>query len=263
MTRSLMPVERRKKVLEMVQELGSVSVSELSVHFRVSEETIRRDLQLLEKDSLLSRAYGGAYLGGTVGQDVPFSLRKDTCKKEKELIALSAKSMVQSGDTIFLCPSTTSLMIAQAIKNIKNITIITNALFIAATLSDCDYNRVICVGGELEKKRQTFSGCSALETLNSFYADKAFVSCTGVSMEGGLTDSSEMQGRIRRIMLKHAQKRILIADHTKFGKTTLSSIAPLSDINCIICDRGLSKNWMDLFKKQNITFIDSSQNSIT
>lgn len=260
MARSLMPVERRKKVLEMVQELGSASVSELSIHFQVSEETIRRDLQLLEKDSLLSRAYGGAYLGGTVGQDVPFSLRRDTCKKEKEDIALSARAMIQSGDTIFLCPSTTSLMIAQAIKNIKNITVITNALFIANMLSEYEENRVICIGGELDKKRQTFSGCSTLETLNAFYADKAFVSCTGVSFEGGLTDSSEMQGQIRRIMLRHAQKRILIADHTKFGKTTLSSIAPLNDINCIICDKALSKNWMDLFQKYNIDFIDSSQN---
>mgnify|MGYP005796366693 FL=1 len=259
MARSLMPVERRKKVLEMVQELGSVSVNELSVHFNVSEETIRRDLQQLENESRLSRAYGGAYLGDTVGQDVPFSLRKDTKKKEKEIIARGVKTIVQSGDTIFLCPSTTSLMIAQAIRNMKNLTIITNALFIANVLADSEDIRVICTGGELDKKRQTFSGCTTLEALNTFYADKAFVSCTGVSLEGGLTDSSEIQGRVRQTMLKHSQRKFLIADHTKFGKTTLSSIAPISDINCVICDQALSPNWLDTFHKYNIDFIDASQ----
>ena len=226
--------------------------------FGVSEETIRRDLTELEKENGITRVYGGAYLGQTVGQELSYNMRRDIYRKEKALIASAALPFVQSGDTVFLDPSTTSLALAQNFRNIKNITIITNALYIANAVAESPFARVICAGGELNNKYQTFNGCTALDTLDTYYADKAFVSCTGVSMEGGLTDSSEGQARIRQKMLQHAKHKILIADYTKFGKTTLSAIVPLSMINCVICDQKLSNEWMAYFEKYHIEFVDGS-----
>lgn len=259
MKRALMSIERKKNILSRIQELGSVSVNELSSLFGVSEETIRRDLKELESEHRISRVYGGAYLGNTVSQDVPYNLRRDTLKKEKDLIAQAAFQFINSGDTVFLDPSTTSLAIAQLMKKKKNTTVITNALYIANALADSESARIICTGGEMDKQRQTFTGCATLEMLESYYADIAFVSCTGVNFTSGLTDSSETQARIRNMMLKHAQKKILIADYTKFGKTTLSQIAPLSDINCVICDSKLSEDWRKYFEEQHIQFIDASE----
>lgn len=256
--RTLIPAERKEQILSMIQEAGSVTVTELSQIFQVSEETIRRDLTELEKENGITRVYGGAYLGQTVGQELSYDMRRDIYRKEKALIAAAALPFVQSGDTIFLDPSTTSLALAQHFRNIKHITIITNALFIANAVAESQTARIICAGGELDNKYQTFNGCMALETLETYYADKAFVSCTGVSMDGGLTDSSESQARIRQKMLQHAKKKILIADYTKFGKTTLSAIAPLSMIDHVICDQKLSKEWMEYFEKYHIDFVDGA-----
>lgn len=259
MKRNLMPIERKKRILLRVQETGNITVSEMSKEFSVSEETIRRDLTELENEGHLTRVYGGAYLGSTVGQSVPFTMRRESYKSEKSLIASAARELVHSGDTVFLCPSTTSLALAKEFRDIKNITIISNALYIANAVAETGNARIICVGGELDKELQTFNGCTAMETLESYYADKAFVSCTGVSLDCDLTDSSENQAKIRRIMLMHAQERILIADYTKFGKVTLSAIAPLSIINKVICDRALSDDWMKYFEDQHIEFIDASK----
>lgn len=256
--RSLIPAERKEQILSIIQEAGSVTVTELSMTFGVSEETIRRDLTELEKENGITRVYGGAYLGQTVGQELSYNMRRDIYRKEKALIASAALPFVQSGDTVFLDPSTTSLALAQNFRNIKNITIITNALYIANAVAESPSARVICAGGELDNKYQTFNGCTALDTLETYYADKAFVSCTGVSMEGGLTDSSESQARIRQKMLQHAKHKILIADYTKFGKTTLSAIVPLSMIDRVICDQKLSNEWMAYFEKYHIEFVDGS-----
>jgi DeoR/GlpR family transcriptional regulator of sugar metabolism len=256
--RLLMPVERKERILSMIYEKSSVTVTELSLAFGVSEETIRRDLTELEKENGITRVYGGAYLGNNVNQELSYDMRCDAYRSEKSTIASAAIHMVHNGDTVFLGPSTTSLAIAQSLCNLKNITIITNALYIANAVADSQAARIICVGGELDKNYQTFNGCTALETLETYYADKAFVSCTGVSMECGLTDSSENQARIRRLMLEHSKERILIADHTKFGKITLSSIAPFSMINRVICNRSLSDEWLRFFEEHHISFVNAS-----
>lgn len=256
--RSLIPAERKEQILSTIQEAGSVTVTELSMTFGVSEETIRRDLTELEKENGITRVYGGAYLGQTVSQELSYTMRRDIYRKEKSQIASAALPFVQSGDTVFLDPSTTSLALAQNFRNIKNITIITNALYIANAVVESPTARIICAGGELDNNSQTFNGCTTLDTLETYYADKAFVSCTGVSMEGGLTDSSENQARIRRKMLQHAKNKILIADHTKFGKTTLSAIAPLNIIDHVICDQRLSDEWMSYFERHHIEFTGGS-----
>lgn len=256
--RTLMPVERKEKILSAIHENGSVTVLELSAAFDVSEETIRRDLSELEKENGITRIYGGAYLGQNTRQELSYDMRRDAYRKEKASIASASLRFTQNGDTVFLDPSTTALAIAQSFCNFKNITVITNALFIANALADSKNTRVICAGGELDKKYQTFNGCTALETLETYYADKAFISCTGVSIECGLTDSSESQARIRRKMLEHARERILIADHTKFGKITLSAIAPLYMINRVICNQSLSDDWLKFFEEQHIEFTNAS-----
>lgn len=257
--KNLIPTERKQKILDQIQENGSATVVELSSIFGVSAETIRRDLTELEKENYISKVYGGAYLGHAVGQDLSFSIRKTAFRKEKSIIAAAALRFVQTRDTVFLCPSTTSLALAQRFRDIKHLTVITNALFIADCISESPNARVICIGGELDPTRKTFNSCAALETLSTYHADKAFVSCTGVSLECGLTDSNENQARIRKRMLLNAKERILIADATKFGKITLTSIAPLSLIDHVICDQELSPEWMDYFQQHNIEFINASK----
>jgi DeoR/GlpR family transcriptional regulator of sugar metabolism len=248
----MLPAERRQKILEQIRESGSVTVTELSSRFKVSEETIRRDLQQMEQDKLLNRVYGGAYLGTNVRQEVPITLRKESYRESKEIIANICQKMIQNGDTIILDSSTTAYYIAKKIINFKNVIVITNSLHIATTLSVSKSIRVICTGGELNCDLLSFTGLDTLNCLERYFADKAFVSCTGLSLKNGLTDSNDMQGHIRKMMLEHARERICIADYTKFGKTTLTQITPLANIDRIVTDKQLPIEWVEGLKKENI-----------
>lgn len=250
----MLPAERRKEILLILQQRGSVTISDLSARFPVSEETIRRDLLQMEQESLLSRVYGGAYLSDIVREAVPFQLRKEACREAKQHIAEQCMQFIHNGDTLFLDSSTTALYIAERIRYMKNVTVITNAHHVVAALVDCRDNRVIAVGGELDHNLLCFTGGATLDFLRCYHADKAFVSCTGVSLSHGLTDSDEMEGRIRGLMLQNAQKKHLIADATKFGKTTLFQISPIDAINAVICDQPLSDEWNAQFIRKGIQF---------
>lgn len=244
--------ERRARILELLRIKGSVTVTELSELLKVSDETIRRDLQQLERENMLNRVYGGAYLGNIVAQALPNKLRKESLKAEKESIAKICSGMVENGNTIMLDSSTTSFYIAKRIVNYKNLIVITNSLDIAYILATAESVKVICSGGNLDKQNMSFLDYNSLNNIKNYYADISFVSCTGISMESGLTDSNEMQGKIRNAMLQHSQKKICVADNTKLGKTTLSQIVPLSEIDCLVTDKMPSQKWVSELKELSI-----------
>lgn len=243
---------RRQEIMNLLRVRGSVTVEELSKLFSVSEETVRRDLNAMEEEGLLNRVYGGAYLGNLVGQTLSNDLRKNTMRAEKEAVAELCAGMVENGNTIMLDASTTAYYVAKRLVDYQNLTVITNSLDIAYLLSSSEDVHVICCGGHLNKKHMAFMELGALEELNKYYADMCFVSCTGISMQNGLTDSLEMQGRIRRAMLQHAQRKICIADNTKVGKTTLCQIAPLSEIDAIVLERKPSDEWLEEFRRYEV-----------
>lgn len=248
----MLSVDRRNRILELIRESGSVSVTMLSELFKVSGETIRRDLQRMENQGLLKRAYGGAYLGDVVRQDVHIEIRRNTYREGKHRIGCTCAELINSGDTIMLDCSSTALRIASEIKQKSNIIVITNSLDILIELSDAPDIHVISCGGDLNPLSLSFVGMTAIENLEKFNVDKAFVSCTGVSIKEGITDANEMQAYIRKRMLDSAQKRILIADYTKFGKVTLTKFADLEDVHMIVTDQILPDEWMTLLENKQI-----------
>ena len=175
-------IQRRKKILELLRDNGSVSVSALSELFSVSEETIRRDLQKMEEEGLLKRAYGGAFLGDVVRQDVPISIRRNTYREGKCRIGRVCAEMINNGDTIMLDSSSTALRIASEIKGKSNLIVITNSLDILVEVANSPEIHVISTGGDLDNASLSFTGMTAIENLAKFNVDKAFVSCTGVSL---------------------------------------------------------------------------------
>jgi DeoR/GlpR family transcriptional regulator of sugar metabolism len=248
----MLPIQRQKKILELIRDSGSVSVSILSEMFSVSEETIRRDLQKMENDDLLTRAYGGAFLSDVVRQDVPISIRRNTYREGKYRIGRVCAELIHSGDTIMLDASSTALRIATELKGKSNIIVITNSLDILAELADSPEIHAISVGGDLDNVSLSFTGITAIENLRKFNVDKAFVSGTGISLREGITDSNEMQAHIRKRMLESAQKRIFIADKTKFGKVTLTKIADIRDIDIVITDLPPSEEWRSAFANYGV-----------
>jgi DeoR/GlpR family transcriptional regulator of sugar metabolism len=236
-------VERRTRLLELLHTQGLVTVAELGPAFHVSEETIRRDLQHLEaREHGIARTYGGAYLTRAVSTDIPMNVRETIALERKEAIASICGELVQDGETVMLDSSTTALQVATRLGRRRGLTVITNSLRISERLAGSDL-KVICVGGTLRHSQLSFVGPAAGDALGRFCADKAIVSCVGVSLEDGLTDSDEREAEVRRLMLARARQRVLIADNTKLGKTFFSLIAPLDGIDCLVTDQEPDQRW--------------------
>jgi len=255
----MLAITRKNKIKEIILEKRSVTVSELSNIFNVTEETIRRDLQQLEEEGYLKRIYGGAYLSDSVQSDVSANLREKILVKDKEIIAKECIPFIKDGDSIFLDASTTSLYIATKVTK-KKITVITNSLKIATLLSNSSNIKLLLIGGIYDISSMSFLGTNVQQDMSRYFFDKAFISCRSVHMSFGITDSNEQQAEIRRIAIEHSNKSFLVVDHTKLDKTSFSLISPLSAIDTMVVNKPLSEEWVNLLKDLNIELIQPNNN---
>ena len=194
-------LERQKKILEILSDEGAVSVNRLSTELGVTEETVRRDLEKLEKQEFLKRTHGGAVALDENTNEMSLEKRKSTNVEAKQKIAKLAATQVNEGDTIFLDASTTTFFIAKELKNMRNITIITNSLRVIVELDGCDTIKVISVGGVLSHN-QSFVGTLAENSIaENYVASKMFFSSKGVSAESGILESNEQECGIKQKML--------------------------------------------------------------
>lgn len=248
----MLAVERRNLILEKLQDERKVVVSELSALFDVSEETIRRDLDKLDRQGLAIKSYGGAVLNENSGLDMPFNVRKKRNSRAKQEIAVLVSSLVQEGDHIIVDPSTTAVAVVKALKNRKKLTVVTSSIEVLIELSDVSGWEVICTGGTLRENYLTLAGARATDVIRSFNADKVILSCKGLDLEKGVTDAHEMLSQLKQAMLQSARQRILAADHTKFGNVAFSRICELADIDVVVTDIRPDQKWLDFFAEKGI-----------
>jgi DeoR/GlpR family transcriptional regulator of sugar metabolism len=238
----MLAVERQKIILHILHRDGIVKINELSAKFNVSEETIRRDLNKLEKNGGFLRTYGGAYITKNVNPDIDISIRESFYLEGKDEIGMLAADLIEDGDTVILDSSTTALHVAEKIRSRENTTVVTNAVKVVTTLSEVTGIKIVSTGGTVRPRSLSFIGPEAESTLSRYFADKAFVSCTGAEMERGITDTNEQDASMRRLMLMQAAKRILIADTTKFGKTAFSFISSFMSLTRLLRTRSLRRS---------------------
>ena len=248
----MLALERRNLILEKLQEEKKVVVSELSQQFGVSEETIRRDLEKMEKEGLAIKSYGGAVLNDSTSIDMPFNVRKKTNVPGKQKLAELAAAQIHDGDHIILDASTTSVFIAKAIKDKANLTVITNSLEIMIELSDVSDWNIICSGGSLKEGYLALVGPKTAEGLACFNADKAFFSCKGIDMEKGITDGNEMFSQVKQVMMYSARESILAVDSTKFDKIAFSKLCDIKSMSTILTDKKPDDKWLTFFEQNQI-----------
>lgn len=171
----MLAVERRNLILEKLQDEKKVVVSELSILFDVSEETIRRDLDKLDKEGLATKSYGGAVLNENTSLDMPFNVRKKRNMRGKQVIAELVSELIGEGEHIIVDPSTTAVAIVKALKSRKRLTVITNSIEVLVELSDVSGWDVICTGGTLRENYLALVGPKATDVINSFHADKVIL----------------------------------------------------------------------------------------
>ena len=251
----MLAIERRNDILERLQADKIVVVSELSAIYQVSEETIRRDLEKLENDGLVIKSYGGAVLNEHSIFDLPFNIRKNQKIVEKEKIARLIAGMVRDGEALMLDASSTDVYIAKALKEMKKLTVITNSVEIIVELFDMPEWNVISTGGISREKSFALVGPHTDAMIRSYHVYKAIISCKGLDLEIGMTDSDEHDANSKRMMLKSAKERILVADHTKFGETAFTKVADWSQITKIVTDKKPGAKWMQEFEKYRVECI--------
>jgi DeoR/GlpR family transcriptional regulator of sugar metabolism len=252
----MLAIERQNIIMELLKKNGSVTVSELSKKFDVTVETIRRDLEKLEKQNQLRRVHGGAYIVTGFEKEAPIKLRENLLLDEKQRIGNKCCEFIEQYDSIMLDSSTTALFIARKIKKTnKKVTIITNSLDAIKEFEDSTNVKVICTGGTLRTSSRSFTGFGSLDFLKGYIADKAFVSAAGIHMKFGITDHNDTEAKIRQLMLQNVNTRFFIADSTKFDKTSVNIVCDLEQIDTLITDATPSQAWISTLKKYNINLV--------
>lgn len=225
--------ERQELILALLNETGEIKITALSKQFQVTEMTIRRDLEKLEQLTLLYRTLGGAISSTAV--DLPLGERSHVLTEEKSAIGRMAAQLIQPGEAVFLDAGTTTLHVARRIAKGSDITVVTNALNVAAELNG-KHIQTIVVGGIVRDATSSLVGPFAEEIIQKMAFDRVFLGASGFTLEHGFSNSNVFEAELKRIVLTKAAEVIMVMDHTKFGHQSLASFARLNQVSRIITD---------------------------
>ncbi len=244
--------ERQRAILEAIRRDGRVLVAELAQHFRTSQVTIRKDLEILHSTGKIHRTHGGALPSREGALEDPTLQKKEKLHRaEKIQIATAAANMVQEGQVVILDSGTTTTAIARALRHHQNLTIVTNAVNIAAELAGSSLD-VILTGGTLRKNSFSLVGPIAEEALRRLNADVLFLGVDGFDVQYGLSTPNILEAKVNRAMMDVARVVVVVCDSSKFGRRSLSLIAPPSAVHQVITDRFAPKNDIDQLRKAGI-----------
>jgi DeoR family transcriptional regulator of aga operon len=244
--------ERRRAILDLLTRQGRVLVAELSRQFETSQVTIRKDLEILHAHGLVHRTHGGALPAREGALDDPTLREKEKLHRQEKLrIAEIAAAKVKEGQVLILDSGTTTTAIARALRSFRNLTIITNAVNIAAELAGTAVE-VILTGGTLRKNSFSLVGPIAEETLHRLSADLLFLGVDGFDVQSGVSTPNLLEAKVNRVMVEIARKTIAVCDSSKFGRRSLSLIAPCSALQEVVTDHGMSKADLRVLKQGGI-----------
>lgn len=251
----MIPIQRREKIYEMLKEDGSAKVTELARIFKVTEVTIRQDLEKLEAEGLIVKEHGGAFIKNVEDQVRNIALVHQENMDKKEIIARKCIDFIENGDTIILDSGTTTTEIAKILRGRKQLTVITNALNIALLLGSDPNIEVIMTGGEFKPPTLSLTGQKAADFFKGLNVQKLFLATAGISLKSGLTYPSISDLVVKKAMIEAAETTYLVADSTKIGKSALASLGALSLIDYIITDSGIEEKHKQVFKDNEIELI--------
>jgi len=251
----LLANQRREQILKLLREDGSAKVIDLAKIFKVSEVTVRQDLEKLEADDLIIREHGGAFLKSIEDQVSSLTLMNKENMDKKVLIGKKAAELIDNGDVIILDSGSTTTEIAKNLVGRRNLTVITNALNIAIILGSQPGIDVMMTGGEFKPPTLSLTGQKAADFLTDIHVDKLFLATAGISLKSGLTYPSISDLVVKKGMIDAADTVYLVADSTKIRKTSFASLGALSLINYIITDPLISKEHKELFREHDVHLI--------
>lgn len=251
-----MKEERQQLILDLIQQDKKVTVSELSKRFATSQVTIRRDLHELAASGLLTRTHRGALATRRAPPEPPVFQRMHIGQNFKERIGQLAASLVQDGDSIFIGSGSTTHFLASSLTGKKNLTVITNALSIAQEVAKSSNEiTIVVIGGVLRKSEFSLLGHIAELTLPEIRYDQVFMGMQAISITDGLTTEHLPEVMTTRRIIENGGSLIVLADHTKLGKTAAAFIAPVHSMNTLITDEQADPEFIDSLQRLGITVL--------
>lgn len=254
-----MRIQRVNLIQDYIQEHQSVSLDNLCEVFHVSKNTVRRDINALVEKGLIKKVYGGvtALTPPPSSQKVlPYEERDIKFSQEKDTLCRLAAQFIADGDIIYIDTGTTCRNIIDYITD-KECTIITNSLLVATKAIPYPNLNIISLPGKLKRETLSFVGTDCLDFLKRYNIGKAFLACSGVTMENGLTNSTTEEYIIKKEVIENSRANYLMADHSKFGIVSLMTFAKLNQIKSIITDQELPEAYQEYCAEHNIDLIIS------
>lgn len=248
--------ERRQQLVELVEQRNSLTVAELSDHFKVSSATIRRDLSHLSQRGMIERAHGGVARRVRVATETPeppLLNRASLQPEEKRRIGKAAAAHVHDAETIIISAGTTTAEMVPHLANRSGLTVITNALNIVLALAPFPNITVIVLGGVLRHSELTVLGSLTEDAMENLRADKLFMGSPAVHVDYGLSAENLAEASNDKTLMKSAREIVVLADHTKFGRVAMVRVSPLKRIRRIITDTDVSADDARILAEHDVT----------
>jgi DeoR/GlpR family transcriptional regulator of sugar metabolism len=233
--------ERHERIIKLINTNRMVKVTDLMKEFDVSIETVRRDLEFLEKKGYLKRVYGGAIPNSPKGIEPAYTSREVSHLTEKTAIAEKVLELVEDRDTIAIDLGTTTLEAAKKLVSKKGLTVLTNSMPIATELIANQSFKVFLLGGQLRNGEFATSGALSVDFLSHFRVDKAIIGPGGVTAKNGITDYHFEEAQVRKKMIDIADTVIAVADYSKIGVSAFTQVCELNEVDVIVTDWNVSQ----------------------
>lgn len=247
----MLAIDRQRRILDLLHGTGSLRTTETALELGVTDETVRKDFELLEKRGELIRTHGGASRPDKIREELPFTERQAVRREDKKSIARIAAGRIQANETIFLDASSTVLTLTEFLPDLP-LTILTNALNVFTALSDRPNLDLICTGGLFDPKSRSFIGLTAEKSLQRYNIHRMFFSGNGLHLDRGASESNARQAAFKERVVATAEDVVFLADHSKLGQKAAFFFAEVADLSCVITDKAADHEFVTQLQSRGV-----------
>lgn len=245
---------RLDEIMASLRRDGQVKVTDLAAGLQVTEETIRRDLKLLEREGRLRRIHGGAVIPRR-NEEQPVDVRSRVNPREKQQVASLAAGLIRDGMSIFVDTGTTTNALAQVLADRQGLNVITNSLDVALTVARRGHNRVMIAPGVIRPKDNAVIGADVLKWAGTFYYDMAFMGIGAVNLAQGFMDYEEEEAQLRRLLVGRSEKSVILADESKIGRRAFVRTLEFAEVTTLVTNEPLPADYAAAFGEARVDVV--------
>ncbi|GMQ59936.1 DeoR/GlpR family DNA-binding transcription regulator [Vallitalea sediminicola] len=252
----MLPSERRNKIIELLRSKEVVTITEFMESFNISIETVRRDLNLLEKQGKIQKVYGGAKLKENSNYETAIENRMINRLADKQNIGRKCVELINDNDCIFIDSGSTTYQIAKYLDSKKNLTIVTNSIHVVNELLSTDYE-IIIIGGRIRHSECSVVSYDYIFDFSQLNIQKSFICASGITIENGISDFNMHEALTRKRIIERSREIFVVSDSSKFGKDVTINVATLDQIDCIVTDDNIDQLMIKNLAEKDIRIVQA------